>query len=100
MPMIYHITTSEAWKAAQQKGLYETPSLKEEGYIHCSQEKQVAGVLERYFSGASNLVKLEIDTEKLTTPFFYDWSLSNEDTFPHVYGTINLEAVVKVIPLS
>lgn len=96
MPMIYHITTANAWKEAKQKGIYESPSLKEEGFIHCSHEKQLEGVLERYFTGAKDLVKLEIDTEKLQTPFYYDWSLSIEDTFPHVYGTINLDAVVNV----
>jgi uncharacterized protein (DUF952 family) len=98
MPIIYHVTTAAAWEEARQKGEYESPSLKEEGFIHCSLENQVAGVLERYFSGKTDLVKLEIDTEKLDKPFFYDWSTSSEDTFPHIYGSINLSAVVRVLP--
>lgn len=96
MPIIYHVTTTAEWKAAQDNGFYESPSLKAEGFIHCSQEHQVAGVLERYFAGKTDLVKLVIDTDKLTSRFIFEWSPSTADTFPHVYGTINLEAVVDV----
>jgi uncharacterized protein (DUF952 family) len=99
MPIIYHVTTNADWKAAQQKGFYEHPSLKDEGFIHCSQDYQVAGVLERYFAGKSDLVKLVIDTDKLSSKFVFDWSPSTADTFPHVYGPINSDAVVDVIPL-
>ncbi|WP_423055808.1 DUF952 domain-containing protein, partial [Bacillus atrophaeus] len=51
MPIIYHVTTAAEWKAALEKGVYESASLPKEGFIHCSQEEQVAGVLERYFAG-------------------------------------------------
>lgn len=100
MPLIYHVTTAAEWKAAKETGFYETPSLKAEGFIHCSQENQVAGVLERYFSGKTELVKLVIDTDKLTSRFVFEWSPSTEDTFPHVYGTINVDAVVDVVVIA
>lgn len=99
MPIIYHVTTASDWHHAKEKGSYEHPSLKEEGFIHCSQENQVAGVLERYFAGQTGLVKLVIDTDKLTSKFVFDWSPSTRDTFPHVYGPINVEAVTDVIAL-
>lgn len=99
MAEIYHVTTSDEWNVAKTKGYYEHPSLKDEGFIHCSQEQQVPGVLERYFAGKTGLVKLVIDTDKLTSKFIYDWSPSTEDTFPHVYGPINLDAVTEVIGL-
>ena len=46
MPIIYHVTTAGEWKTALQNGEYESPSLKSEGFIHCSEEHQVAAVLE------------------------------------------------------
>lgn len=95
MPIIYHVTTHEAWKEALQKGFYEHPSLKEEGFIHCSEEHQVAGVLQRYFQGQTALVKLVIDTDKLTSRYVQEWSPSTQDTFPHIYGVINTDAVIK-----
>jgi uncharacterized protein (DUF952 family) len=99
MPIIYHVAFADEWKEAKQNGSYEPPSLKEEGFIHCSQEHQVAGVLERYFEGKTNLVKLVIDTDKLTSKHIFSWSKSTADTFPHVYGPINADAVIDVVPL-
>jgi uncharacterized protein (DUF952 family) len=96
MAIIYHLTTEPEWKQAQQKGHYESVSLAEEGFIHCSEERQIPGVLERYFKGKDHLVKLSIETDKLTSPLYYDWSPSIEDTFPHIYGPINLDAVTAV----
>ena len=99
MPIIYHVTTAAEWNAAKAKGFYEVPSLQSEGFIHCSQDHQVAGVLERYFAGQTGLVKLVIDTDKLTSKYVFDWSPSTADTFPHVYGPINTDAVIEVIAL-
>jgi len=96
MATIYHLTTAPEWLQAKQKGRYESSSLAEEGFIHCSEERQIQGVLERYFSGKKDLVKLLIDTTLLTSPLYYDWSPSIEDTFPHIYGPINLDAVTAV----
>lgn len=96
MPVIYHITTTAEWEAAKQKGSYEAVSLKEEGFIHCSQEGQVQGVLLRYFAGKKDLVLLSIATEKLKSQLIYEWSPSLADTFPHIYGPINVDAVTKV----
>jgi uncharacterized protein (DUF952 family) len=99
MPIIYHVATAADWNEAQSKGYYEHPSLAAEGFIHCSQDYQVAGVLERYFAGQTDLLKLVIDTDKLISKFVFDWSPSTADTFPHVYGTINIDAVVDVVAL-
>ena len=99
MPIIYHVTTAAEWNAAQQKGFYEAASLKAEGFIHCSEEHQVAGVLERYFAEKSGLVKLVIDTARLTSRYVQEWSPSTQDTFPHIYGPINPDAVIDVVAL-
>jgi uncharacterized protein (DUF952 family) len=95
MPLIYHVTTTAAWKKAIEKGIYEADSLTNEGFIHCSQAEQVDGVLARYYSGEKDLIKLEIDTDKLSSRFIYEWSPSTADTFPHIYGPINVGAVIR-----
>jgi uncharacterized protein (DUF952 family) len=96
MAIIYHITTKEEWQQAALRGRYEAASLAEEGFIHCSEERQIPGVLKRFYAGKTDLLKLSIDTAKLTSSLYYDWSPSVEDTFPHIYGPINLDAVVAV----
>lgn len=99
MPIIYHVTTKADWKKAKELGSYIASSLANEGFIHCSQEHQVAGVLDRYFEGHGDLVKLVIDTDKLSSKFVFDWSPSMADTFPHIYGPINLDAVIEIAAL-
>ena len=99
MPYIYHITQASEWEKALQTGYYEAPSLKEEGFIHCSEAYQVLDTFNRYFAGQTNLVKLFIDTDKLNSQYVQEWSSGAQDTFPHIYGSINLDAVVAVEPL-
>ena len=96
MAVIYHITTKTEWEAARSTGSYESASLKQEGFIHCSQAEQVPGVLERFFSNKTGLVKLSIETDKLQSRLIYEWSPSITDTFPHIYGPINTDAVIAV----
>ena len=95
MPVIFHITTEPEWTAAKKAGHYEAPSLKEEGFIHCCQEDQISDVLQRYFEGKKKLLKLSIDTSKLKSQLIYEWSPSNAATYPHVYGPINIDAVIE-----
>jgi uncharacterized protein (DUF952 family) len=97
--IIYHVTTKEEWETAQQIGFYKAPSLATEGFIHCSTAEQVAGVLERYFAGKTALVKLVIDAAKLTSELKYELSPSVQQTFPHVFGVINLNAIQQAIEL-
>jgi uncharacterized protein (DUF952 family) len=97
--IIYHVTTKEEWIIAQVNDYYEASSLAIEGFIHCSTANQVQGVLERYFAGKTNLVKLVIDTTLLTNELKYELAPSINEEFPHVFGTINLDAVIEVVEL-
>ena len=69
---IYHITTRSWWEAAQPTGQLSSPRFEEEGYIHCATEQQIPGVLERYFKGQSDLVRLTIDKAKVKPPLVFE----------------------------
>jgi len=92
--MIYHVVSNEQWQAALAKGFYEAPSLQLEGFIHCSRQEQVQGVLERYYHGQQDLLLLHIEEDKLTAKLLDELAPSVNEYFPHVYGVINLDAVV------
>ena len=96
MALIYHITTEDAWEKAAGQGFYETPSLHEEGFIHCTHAHQTELVLTRYFKEVKNVVILTIDTDKLGSLLIEDWSPTLQDHFPHIYGYLFPEAVVAV----
>jgi chorismate synthase len=95
-PHIFHVTSKENWEAALAAGAYEAPSLQSEGFIHLSEAHQVAGVLERFYAGQTNLVKLTLDPAKLTAALKYEGATDVNEKFPHVYGPINTNAVIKV----
>jgi uncharacterized protein (DUF952 family) len=93
--MIFHVTTSAGWKQALEQGSYQAESLALEGFIHCSKQSQLTGVLERYYKNQTGLVLLHIDESKVTAPLQYDFSPSVNEEFPHIYGPLNLDAIDK-----
>jgi uncharacterized protein (DUF952 family) len=94
--MIYHVTTKSQWDEAVSKGFFEVESLQIEGFIHMSKIDQVEGVLNRYYQNVSDLVLLHVEENKLTAEIKYELSPSVNQEFPHVFGPINIDAVVKV----
>lgn len=93
--MIYHVVTQTRWEEAVQQGFYEAESLALEGFIHTSKAEQVAGVLHRYYTGHTNLFLLHIDESLLSSPLKYELAPSVNEEFPHIYGPLNIDAVVK-----
>ena len=97
--MIYHITTAADWLRQADSPVYEAASLATEGFIHLSTAGQVAGVLERYYQNVPNLLLLHIDPARLTSELKYEVS-TNADLFPHLYGSLNKSALVRVEQLT
>ncbi|MBN2256899.1 MAG: DUF952 domain-containing protein [Anaerolineaceae bacterium] len=96
---IYHITKNDDWLKAEEIGSYTAPSLDQEGFIHCSFRHQVCDTARRYYAGIHGLVLLEIDPHKLTSRWINEPS-TEEELFPHVYGSINLDAVMHIVPFE
>jgi uncharacterized protein (DUF952 family) len=95
MNPILHITPRSQWQAAQAIGSYRADSLNHEGFIHCSQINQVVAVANRFYAGQSGLVLLVIEADRLQSPLRYE--AADGDEFPHLYGALNLDAVVAAI---
>ena len=93
--MIYHITTLSRWKASLIKGFHEADSLTSEGFIHASDSHQLKGVLERFYQDQKDLLLLHINETKLTSVFKYEMAPSVNELFPHIYGSINIDAVIE-----
>jgi uncharacterized protein (DUF952 family) len=95
--MILHITKRIDWEKAIRVGEYRAASLSDQGFIHCSTPEQVVQVADFLFSGQSGLVLLCIDVGELDAKVRYENFEGGQDLFPHVYGSINLDAVVDVV---
>jgi uncharacterized protein (DUF952 family) len=105
--MIFHITSRTTWAEAQKRGDYRAESLTTEGFIHCSTLSQVLPVANNY-KGQSGLILLEIEPTLLSAKLKWEPPSGGMpppgvpvgDRFPHVYGPINLDAVVKALDLT
>jgi uncharacterized protein (DUF952 family) len=97
--MIYHITSEIAWEQAQKSGAYQGDTLFTEGFIHTSTLQQVNRTANKFYTGKTGLVVLEIDESKLIHEVKYEGAVNGE-LFPHIYGDLNLNAVVRVLPFA
>jgi uncharacterized protein (DUF952 family) len=105
--MILHITTQTEWEKARINGEYTSPSLDSDGFIHCSTLKQTVDTANIFFKGQNGLILLCIDEKKLKSVCKYEdpsgggqHDPSVGKLFPHIYGPINLSAVIKVVDFS
>ena len=96
MSIIFHITRREAWDRARAEGVYRTETLPSEGFIHCSTRDQVVEVANIRFRGQKGLVLLAIDTDRVSAEIRYENLEGGVPLFPHIYGAINIDAVVRV----
>jgi len=106
--MIYHITLLRDWREALQRGEYRAESLDAEGFIHCSTDTQVLPVAEKYYKGQRGRLLLVIDPSRLASDLKWEPpaegspppGVPDGEMFPHIYGPINLDAIVKVVDLE
>ena len=94
--MLFHLTTRAAWQRAVAVGDYVTPSLQDEneGFIHLSTESQWPGVRARLFADTADLVLLVIDPDRLRNEIKFE--LADGDHYPHLYGPLEVGAVIEV----
>ena len=94
---LMHITSKNDWSKALQEGSYRADSLLTQGFIHCSTPAQVADTANRFYAGQQDLVLLGIDSQRVGAEVRWENLERGQMLFPHIYGPLNLEAVVKVI---
>lgn len=97
---IYHIIPAADWVEAQAKGSYTPVSIQAEGFIHCSNLGQVTGSANLFFKGQTHLKLLQITVDQLAAKLVYENTTGGTELFPHLYGTLNLQAVNQVFDLG
>jgi uncharacterized protein (DUF952 family) len=102
--MIYHLALEPDWQAALAAGEYRVSTLgrtlAEEGFIHASTASQVRGVADAVYADVTEpLILLTIDERRLTVPLQWDAVPGSAEPFPHLYGPLDVAAVVLATPL-
>ncbi len=96
--VIYHIISRADWETASQQGSYRAASLASEGFIHFSTRRQVPRTLAKFYAGRSGLVLLCVEVDRLKSELRYEEA--DGQLFPHLYGPLNLDAVIEVLPIE
>ena len=99
MNTILHITLADRWTKAKNLGSYRSDTLATEGFIHCSTLAQVVGSANRFFTGLQDVMILVIDRDRVTSEI-RDEGVDLTNLFPHIYGELNIDAVVKAVDLE
>jgi glutathione S-transferase len=104
---IYHIALPQHLEQARATGFYTMSTrhatIAQEGYLHASFESQVAGTLERFYRDDPSVCILVIDTGRVVAAglrVVVEQLGQAPEPFPHVYGDLPLDAIVRVRQLA
>src|SRR5918995_3122120 len=82
------------WREAKGAGEYVPSTLPRQGFIHLSRPQQVHLPANAVYSGQRDLVLLWVDPTRLQAELRYEAPEPGAPQFPHLYGPLNLDAVV------
>jgi uncharacterized protein (DUF952 family) len=100
---IYHLALAGDWEREQPHAYSMSTlgrSLDDEGFVHCSFRDQVQQIADMVYAGRADVVLLEIDPARLVPPVQVESLDRGGESFPHIYGPVNRNAVVRVTPLA
>jgi uncharacterized protein (DUF952 family) len=98
-PSIIHVATPAAWAEAQSSGAYVPDGFAAEGFIHCCAHEQLEGVLAEHFAEHTELLLLIVNVAKLDAEVRVE-AAANGQSFPHIYGPIEIASVAAVVPIT
>ena len=93
----FHLAPRRHWEIWDPTAPYESPSLAEEGFIHCTDgiANMVATANRFYRSDPAEFVVLTVNLDECGSA----WRIDDPGKpFPHIYGPIARAAVVAVRP--
>src|SRR5690349_22713570 len=98
--VLYKVLRESEWREAQTRGIVVgSPDDLRDGFIHLSTREQLEGTLLRHFAGESGLIALEIAADRVGADLKWESSRGGA-LFPHLYGVLPLDAVVRTITLA
>jgi uncharacterized protein (DUF952 family) len=93
---IYKICPAPAWREAERQGVLRgSPVDVRDGFIHFSTAAQVEETARKHFAGQAALFLIAVDADALGDALRWERS-RNDELFPHLYGELDLGAVVGI----
>ncbi len=98
---VYRLATSAEWIATEETGVAPTRDIdSRDGYIHLSTRDQVIETANLHFAGVRDLLALEIPLGSIVDEVKFELAPKRGEAFPHLYGVLRREHVVRAIKLS
>ncbi|WP_421914493.1 DUF952 domain-containing protein [Mesorhizobium sp.] len=100
--IIYKIAPETLWREAEANGRFTgAPIDVADGFIHFSTAGQVKETAAKHFAGQTGLLLVAIDGAGLGDRLKYEVSRGGA-LFPHLYGSLDLKAVlwVRLLPVG
>lgn len=96
---IYHLAYEDSWRSAALNGDYQgTTDDRRDGFLHFSTAAQVAESARRHRAGRRDILLIAVDPVLLGSALKWEPSRGG-DLFPHLYGTLPMQAVLSAEPL-
>jgi len=97
----YKVLTADQLYTLEHEGSFAgAPVDLADGYIHLSTADQLAGTIDKHFSGQEGLQLVAVDLEALADKVKWEESRGGA-LFPHIYGApITLDVVIAYSPLE
>ncbi|TRC94256.1 DUF952 domain-containing protein [Mesorhizobium sp. WSM4303] len=97
--IIYKIAPAALWREAEKNGRFTgAPIDIADGFIHFSTADQARETAAKHFVGQTDLLLVAIDGARLGEALKYEVSRGGA-LFPHLYGVLDMSAVLWVKPL-
>ena len=96
---IFHMCREDEWLKAKAAGAYRGSSQDAaDGFIHFSTRTQVMESAAKHRAGQAGIVLLTVDPSALGDALKWESSRKGQ-LFPHLYGPLPIDAVIRVDPL-
>ena len=97
--IIVHLINQGEWESSRGDPLLFSESISQFGFVHCCLPEQVPGVLKKWFTQQENVIAVEIDSDRLDVPLAFENIEGGEEQFPHIYGLVKQNAIIKWYPV-
>ena len=95
---IIHSLKEDIWNIYKNQKYYGEFSIDKCGFIHCSEISTYKWVAPNFANETDNYVILVIDTDRLENKVVWEDLGNCGVEYPHIYGLLNTDAVVEVLP--
>ncbi|KAA5606094.1 DUF952 domain-containing protein [Roseospira marina] len=98
--LVYRLCHADDWQAAVRAGTFTGTDVDtRDGFVHLSAADQVEETARRHYADVRPLILVAVDTARVVGDL--RWERSRDGAaFPHLYGSIPLEAVLSALPLA